>query len=71
MLTYTKDIKLRIRYYNSGASKKEKNELRIEYVPHDSRIENPMKIFLGDSEITVNAEAMKRACEKVMEIGKI
>jgi hypothetical protein len=72
MIAYTKSLEIRISYFFESDSKKPRRELPMEFIGHDRRISNPMKIKLPQGgEIIVDAEAMKRACEKVLEIGKI
>jgi hypothetical protein len=72
MIAYTKSLEVRIRYFSESDTKKSKKELQMEFVLMDQRISNPMRINLpGEESIIVDAEAMKKACEKVLEIGRI
>ena len=69
-------MSVRINFLTPVARKNAKTQLHMEYVPHDDRINNPMKINIPDCPdskdyIIVDAEAMMRACEKVLQLAKV
>lgn len=73
MLGWEKSLKLRTRYITKDSRKNSNKEIHMEYVMHDDRISNPMKIFIPNTNdyIIVDAEFMKSACEKVLAMRKI
>ena len=73
MISWNKSMNMRIRYHTSNSRRNSNMELRMEYVMNDDRISHPMKIILPSETdvITVDAEAMKRACEKILALEKI
>ncbi len=72
MLSYTKKMELRTPYHDAKTNKRGKNELRVEYVQMDNRVGVPMLIRLPSGEdIIVDAESLKSACQKIIDIGKI
>ena len=64
---------MRIKYLTDTSRRNASTELRMEYVMHDDRISHPMKIIIpeGVDSIIVDAEAMQRACGKILALEKV
>jgi hypothetical protein len=73
MISWVKTLKVKIDcFLASETSKRASKQLVIEYVPYSKLINNPMKIYIDkDHEIIVDAEMMKKACQKVLTIKSI
>lgn len=73
MISYIKSMSMKIRYANKDSKRNSALELELEYVSHDNRIPNPIKIKFPNSDeyIIVDAEYMREACSKVIEMRKI
>ena len=73
MISWNKELNMRIKYLKDTDKRNSKSELHIRYVQHDNRISNPMEIQLPgtDKWITVDAEALRTACNKTIQMKGI
>lgn len=73
MISWEKELKMRIKYLTASSRRNASTELHLRYVQHDDRINNPMEINIPgtDDWITVDAEFLKKACDKALDMRRI